>query len=165
MGTTNEHSAEATLFPEKLLEKLRKAERREGKHGWLIYGEAADALEAQKLTLDRLGHASLLVETKDAEIERLRTIAKNALDLASDSCDVCDSRVAVYEELKSDVLSTNNKGRKTLKELIRFPYIFSCNKYNYAEDADEHATDKIDKLSISQFLDVLSDALEEILND
>jgi hypothetical protein len=59
----------------------------------------------------------------------------------------------------------SGKGRKTLKELIRFPYIFSCNKYNYAEDADEHATDKIDKLSISQFLDVLSDALEEILND
>ena len=50
-----------------------------------------------------------------------------------------------------------------LREKVLYLYVFACRKHDLAPDAEQYAEDEIDRMSNSEFLSALSDALDEIL--
>ena len=52
---------------------------------------------------------------------------------------------------------------RTLREVVRFYPEHDCFKHDLAPDAEEYATGKINEMSNSEFLDAISNALEELL--
>lgn len=52
--------------------------------------------------------------------------------------------------------------KETLYERVAFGYVFACRKHGLADDPEEYAREQVNQLSNSEFLQALSDALEEM---
>jgi hypothetical protein len=50
----------------------------------------------------------------------------------------------------------------TLQDKVRFLFVYDCEKHGLAPDSVAYADEKIDRMSNSEFLEALSQALEEI---
>jgi hypothetical protein len=50
----------------------------------------------------------------------------------------------------------------TLRDKVLFPYVFDCRKHDLAPDDEAYAETHINVMTNSQFLQALSDALEEM---
>lgn len=54
---------------------------------------------------------------------------------------------------------------QTLRDRVRFPFTFDCDKHGLAPDSERYADEQINKLTPTEFLQAISDALEEVLGD
>jgi len=52
---------------------------------------------------------------------------------------------------------------KTLNDIVRHPYEYSCCKHDLAKDVDAYVDEHLNGLTQAEFLRQLSDALEERL--
>lgn len=51
----------------------------------------------------------------------------------------------------------------TLRLLVTQPYRHQCLKHGLADDAEAYAREQIDRMSPSELLDAISDALDDLL--
>ncbi|CAE6823462.1 hypothetical protein R70006_06319 [Paraburkholderia domus] len=58
-----------------------------------------------------------------------------------------------------------SKSENTLRAIVRRADIRDCRKHGLASDCELYADERIDAMSNSEFLSVLSDALEELLGN